>query len=144
MSVEFGFERVYVELDRYDGPRSGIADVYGVPHRFLSNFDESDTDPSGTFLVFPIDSDMLALEIEQWRIFVSWNKRYEAGEENLSPHPGTGGVDARWDELEMLLTESRQRTPSDARSANAAFSWLDREERYAEDGPDYCVRWTLR
>lgn len=144
MSVEFGFERVYVELDRYDGPRAGIADVHGVPHRFLSNFDESEAEPSGTFIVFPIDSEMLALELEQWRIFVSWNRRYEASEENLSSHPGTGGVDARWDELETLLTESRQRIPSDARSAGAVFSLLDRGERYAEAGPDYRVCWTLR
>ncbi|WP_405594401.1 hypothetical protein OG741_01840 [Streptomyces sp. NBC_01410] len=27
-----GFERVYVELEWYDGPRAGLADVDVVPH----------------------------------------------------------------------------------------------------------------
>ena len=27
-------ERVYVENDWWDGPRGGIADIQGVPHRF--------------------------------------------------------------------------------------------------------------
>jgi hypothetical protein len=31
-----GFERVHVELDWYDGPRGGLADVDGLPHYFQS------------------------------------------------------------------------------------------------------------
>ena len=139
-----GFERVYVELECYDGPRAGIADIHGVPHRFKSNFDENDgASLDGTFSVFAIDIDVLKLEQEQWRLFVTWNRRYERGEEVDSRHPGHGGVDPHWDELDRLLDESRSSMPHDARKARAERLWLDRKQRYTEDGPDYRLRWTL-
>jgi hypothetical protein len=34
-----GFERVHIELDWYDGPRSGLADIDGEPHYFQAVFD---------------------------------------------------------------------------------------------------------
>lgn len=47
-----GFERVHVELDWYDGPRGGLADVGGVVHYFqaVSHLDDSG---GGTFFVWP-------------------------------------------------------------------------------------------
>ncbi len=143
MSHQYGFERVYVESEWYDGPRSGIADIHGVPHRFKSNFDEHDDEWLGTFVVFPIEPDLLALEQEQWRIFVAWNKRHEADCQDTSTHPGHGGIDQRWDELEVLLAESRNTYPADVRSAKAEFLRLDREERYDDDGPDYRLSWKV-
>jgi hypothetical protein len=44
-------EHVYVEQDWYDGPRAGIADVHGLPHRFESIFDESQDDYSNIVLL---------------------------------------------------------------------------------------------
>jgi hypothetical protein len=35
-------ETVYVENEWYDGPRAGIGDVNGVPHRYVSLFDEEE------------------------------------------------------------------------------------------------------
>lgn len=38
-----GFERVYVELEWYDGPRAGLADVNGKPHYFRGlDYDHAD------------------------------------------------------------------------------------------------------
>ena len=63
---EFGCaEKVYVENDWYDGPRAGVADILGQPHRFKSLFDEEDGEYMGTFLVWEIGSKELELEIEQ-------------------------------------------------------------------------------
>lgn len=143
MRLDAGFEHVYVELEWYDGPRAGIADIHGMPHRFKSNFDDNDEDPLGTFLVFPIDPVSLALEREQWRLFVVWNRRYESGDEGATRHPGHGGVDSRWDEIEALVAEHRNAIPADAKRARAESHLLDREERYTEDGPDYRLRWTF-
>lgn len=143
MNLDVGFERVYVELEWYDGPRGGIADIHGVPHRFKSNFDDNDEDWLGTFLVFPIDPVSLALEREQWCLFVAWNRRYESGDESVTRHPGHGGIDSRWDEIEALLAEHRDVIPSHAKQARAESRLLNREERYAEDGPAYRLRWTL-
>ena len=66
-------ERVHVENEWYDGPRAGVADVDGIPHRFKSIFDEAEGRYLETFLVWPIDEKLVALEVEQWRIFVEWN-----------------------------------------------------------------------
>lgn len=136
-------EKVYVENDYYDGPRAGVADVNGIPHRFVSNFDRDAGDWSDTFTLFPIGPDMLGLEREQWRLFVAWNRRYESGEVGVQTHPGHGGIDPRWDALEALLVESRRSIPTGARQAHAEFVRNDREERYSEEGPCYSVQWTL-
>ena len=63
-------ETVYVENEWYDGPRAGIADVNGVPHRYVSLFDEVEDEYLDIFLIWPVDRQELDLEIEQWRIFV--------------------------------------------------------------------------
>ncbi len=136
-------ERVYVELDWYDGPREGVADIGGVPHRFKSLFDEADDEYLGTFVVFPIHSSDLRLELEQWKIFVSWNARYESGAETVASHPGHGGVNSRWDEIDSLLKASRTEIPDGARKALAQFERLDSEARYEESGPDYAMRWHI-
>lgn len=143
MSAHAAIERVYVENDWYDGPRAGIADIGGIPHRFVSNFDDSIDDWSDTFTVFPVRSEVLALEQEQWRLFVAWNRRYKSGEVGVDSHPGHGGIDPRWDELEHLLLADRTSIPADAKRAKADFVRLDCDQRYKEDGPDYALRWTL-
>ena len=133
-------EKVYVELDYYDGPRGGVADFGGIPHRFGSLFGETEDDYSGTFLIWPIDPEMLALEVEQWRIFTAWNALYEAGKVGTETHPGHGGLDARWDELDRLLQAGRSEVPADARKARVEFVPLD-AARYAPEGPAYQARW---
>lgn len=50
-----GFDQVYVELDRYDGPAAGLADVHGVPHYF-----HRDPDNDERFFVWPVDDVTLA------------------------------------------------------------------------------------
>ena len=72
-------EKVYVENKWYDGPRLGIADIKGIPHRFKSLFDEEEGEYLGTFLVWPVDNDEFDLEVEQWNIFVAWYLLYESG-----------------------------------------------------------------
>lgn len=143
-SNEFGPpERVYVESDWYDGPRAGVADVDGAPHRFKALFDETDDDYLGTFLVWPINHEDLALEIEQWRIFVEWNTRYEADLATVASHPGHGGVSRRYDEIDATLRASREEIPADARRARVEVESINRTCRYEPGGPDYRLRWCL-
>lgn len=136
-------ERVYVENEWYDGPRSGVADINGAPHRFQSLFDETDDEYLGTFMVWPIDETSLSLEIEQWRIFVEWNALYEAGKVATDLHPGQGGINPRWDELEVLLKRSRSDIPVDAKKALAVFERVEQTNRYEPSGPDYKLRWRI-
>ncbi|VUD69427.1 hypothetical protein TDB9533_04796 [Thalassocella blandensis] len=133
-------ERVYVESDWYDGPRSGIADFNGIPHRFISNFDDA-TGYIETFNLFPILSEELELEIEQWIIFVEWNKKYEAGQTDTKTHPGRGGLSQRWDEIEDELKLQRETIPEDSFLAKATFPHNGQEGRYELAGPCYGVVW---
>lgn len=136
-------ERVYVENEWYDGPRAGIADINGMPHRFKSLFDEGEDEYLGTFMVWPVDKHVLDLEIEQWRIFVEWNTLYKSGQADTTSHPAHGSRNARWDEIEALLKQSRSDVPPSAKRARALLSRIDQEARYAPSGPDYAMSWNI-
>jgi hypothetical protein len=110
-----GFERVHVQLDWYDGPRGGLADVEGVAHYFRAVHDYHHADePDDEYFVWPASTSALALEREQRAIFVGWNARYEVGAAWAEHHPGNGGIDARYDELQALHAPHRV-MPDDAR-----------------------------
>lgn len=98
---------MYVELAWYDGPRFGLADVDGEPHYF-QNDDYGHADETNEHRVRPADEVAVKLEREQWAIFARWNQRYEAGTVTTESHPGHGGIDARYDEVTLLLAPRRQ------------------------------------
>lgn len=135
-------EKVYVENDWYDGPRIGVADYNGVPHRFIANFEDT-VGYLETFNIFPISTEELELEIEQWNIFVEWNRKYEAGETDTKTHPGYGGINQRWDEIEEKLKIKREIIPENALSANATFLHNEQEKKYESTGPSYGVVWEI-
>jgi hypothetical protein len=144
MILTFGpAEHVYVENEWYDGPRAGIADVNGLPHRFTSQWDEVEDEYLGTFLVWPVSSEELAMEQEQWAIFVSWNDQFEAGAVDTNSHPGHVGTNPRWDEVERQLASKRKSIPPTAKRAKAQVFSLHREPRYALSGPAYQLSWAL-
>ena len=120
-------ELVYVENEWYDGPRAGIADVNGRPHRFKSLFDEKEDQYLGTFLIWPVDQEVVKLEQEQWRIFAAWNALYEAGKATTDSHPAHGGKSARWDEIEVLLKNNRTDVPTLVQRALAELTHMDGE-----------------
>lgn len=136
-------ERVYVENEWFDGPRAGIADVQGAPHRFKALYDDTENQSLGTVFVWPVDEITVELEQEQWRIFAAWNVLYEAGEATAESHPAYGGKSARWDEIEGLLKASRAVVPQIARRALAKLSHIDGEVRYPASGPAYMLSWRV-
>jgi hypothetical protein len=136
-------EHVLVENEWYDGPRAGLANVNGQPHRFVSQWDEEEDQYLGTFLVWPVDAEEVALEQEQWRIFVAWNQKYEAGEVDTTTHPGHPGVNGRWDEIAKQLATRREAVPSNAKRAKAQMVHLEQEQRYASSGPSYQLAWEV-
>ena len=133
-------ELVVVEHEWYDGPVSGVAYVDGVPHQFLRAEDEPEEDGSYKFKVWPISPETLAIEIESWKIFVNWNREYEAGSAGLDRHPASGGISERYDQLEGELACYRA-LPHSARNMLGRKGWLDAEERYSESGPGYGFVW---
>ena len=136
-------EHVLVENEWYDGPRAGVANVNGQPHRFVSQWDDEKDQNLGTFLVWPVDADEVALEQEQWRIFVAWNAQYEAGKVDSATHPGHPGTNKRWDVLASQLATRRETAPPTAKRAKAQIVHLQRGQRYAPSGPAYQLSWKL-
>ncbi|WP_331749858.1 MULTISPECIES: hypothetical protein [unclassified Streptomyces] len=138
--LEAGFEQVYVENDWYDGPRSGLASIGGLPHYFESVTGYADPEED-EFLVWPADRLTLDMEREQWSIFCAWNARYEADEVSTDTHPGSGKVDARYDALQALLGPLRA-DPTDARRFEVEWQHYERPgSRYLPEGPAYLARW---
>ncbi|ANB07122.1 hypothetical protein SAM40697_3164 [Streptomyces ambofaciens] len=131
-----GFERVYAELEWYDGPRVGLADINGKPHYFQNRDYAEGTDE---YQVWPASEAAVTLEREQWAIFTRWNERRAAGEFGPESHPDHGGIDARYDELELLLAPHRQE-PDDARRLVGEVRFVA-GPRYRAEGPDYWFRW---
>lgn len=139
---EFGpFERVCVENDWYDGPKEGIAEIDGVPHRFQLLFDENEDEYLSTFKVWPVSLEELVLEIEQWCIFVNWNIRYESGEVDAESHPANGGRDFRWDEIVGALKVLRQEEFLNVKYAKAQIKPANNAARYDLSGPNYLMSW---
>lgn len=125
---EFGpLEAVHVENLWYDGPREGIADIQGQPHRFVSQFEDDRENGLDTYLVWPAAADEFALEQEQWRIWLRWDAEHKAGRVGDDSHPGHPGNDARWDEIEALL-KPRREVPATARRARARMEYREGDQ----------------
>ena len=141
---EFGEpEKVHIELEWYDGPREGIAEVQGKLSRFKSVFSEEMDDYISGFIVFPVSEEVYNLEKEQWLIFVRWNTEYENGQKEVSSHPGIKGNNKRWEEINALLKDVRNNIPTEAKTIEARFVRINQEKRYEESGPDYMLSWAV-
>lgn len=136
-------EHVYVEQNWYDGPRAGIADVHGLPHRFESIFDESQDDYSNIVLLAPIDAATLALEVEQFQIFLDWREKFDAGLVTTDTHPTHRNMSRRFDELEAILRPGRVIDPRAAKRAYIKLEWIDKQKRYHRQGINYQLCWCL-
>ncbi|MFA1550529.1 hypothetical protein [Actinomadura chokoriensis] len=132
-----GFERVHVELDWYDGPRVGVADIDGKPHYFKGHHYER-AHEDDEYLVWPASSAGLEWELEQSAIYIRWNERCQAGLVGPETHPGFGG-NARYDELDSLLAPHR-RAPDDARRMKREMRFVARDPGEVES-LNYWFRW---
>jgi hypothetical protein len=100
-----GFERVHTVWDYNDCPRTGLADYDGRPHYYSSNWDNLSDDYANSYTLSEVDDVTLRLALDQWAIWKEWEKAFHLGLVPQESHPGFGGKDARYDELDMLLKE---------------------------------------
>ena len=120
-SFFFMTDRVYMVWDFYDGVRSGIADYEGRPHYFECPFDAEAQDFAETYDLYPICDETLELAQEQWAIYRAWELSFHSGKALHESHPGHGGVDSRYDELESRIQGSIKVQPMSA-SASGTFT----------------------
>jgi hypothetical protein len=89
--------------DYYDGVRTGIADLDGTPHYFECEFDQGADEYSNNFKLYPVERDFMQRAARSWQIYRAWEHKFHNGEAGVETHPGHGGVDAEYDELQARL-----------------------------------------
>jgi hypothetical protein len=107
-------ERVLTVNDYYDGPRLGVAELDGVPHFYEAEFDHSADEYGDTFFLSPVPADLLALVLEDWAIWLRWERAFRAGEVDQDTHPALPADRERHAELKRLVG-NRLRVDPDGR-----------------------------
>jgi hypothetical protein len=98
-------EKVYTIWDFYDGPRTGIAAYCGMPHYYYCEWDDAADDYSTIYTLLPLDDQTFQLAVEQWSLWQEWETNFHAGKVSAESHPGFGGKNARYDELQKRIKE---------------------------------------
>jgi hypothetical protein len=101
--LEPGFEQVYTMTDFYDGPRRGIADFYGKPHLYVSEWNEKLQDFQPEYTLSPVSNEVFSLAMEAWSIWVRWKTAFNKGETTLETHPALLQDQTRYEELREVL-----------------------------------------
>lgn len=97
------FEIVYTVTDWYDGPRRGIANYQGKPHLFESEWRDGENLDADTFLLVPIEPEVFALALEDWRIWRRWEAAFHQGKTLQETHPALPEDRNRHEQLINLL-----------------------------------------
>jgi hypothetical protein len=121
MRRQMAWDRVYTLNDYYDGPRLGIADVYGVPHIYEAEFDYSSEEYGDTFFVSPADGDLFALVIEDWDIWLRWDAAFKRGEVSIDTHPALPNDRERHEALKIAIGGRLKADRSRAKYKRARF-----------------------
>ena len=137
------YEKCYTITEWYDGPRAGIADFRSEPHLYQC---ESGDDVPGywldTYLLVPVDREVLDLRLEGYAIFLRWDAEYRAGTATEDTHPALPEDRGRHDEIERRLTGRLVVDAAKAVRAKAAFRWRKAGCR-PEQSENVCeARWT--
>lgn len=117
-------ETVHTMTDYYDGPRGGVADYLGRPHIYESEWSDSEGNYADTFLLSPIENDLLGLAVEDWEIFLSWRRAFEAGKATRDTHPALPEDRERHREVERLLEGRLEIDKKSALRANGQFEMV--------------------
>ena len=115
-------EVVLFVFDFFDQPRSGIANYLGDPHRFGCPFDDEIDGYSEFYLLAPISFAELQLEREAWDIYYGHGPTPELPSVLSSPIPRLPEAEARYEEIQTLLGESRKITEHAAIRATAELT----------------------
>jgi len=103
--LEQGYEKVLTVTDYYDGPRQGIANYQGTPHFYKCIFDEDKDDYSDLYRLTPLDERTFQLAMEDWEIWLRWERAFHAAQTDIATHPALPQDAARHKELHAILEQ---------------------------------------
>src|SRR4051812_2948137 len=98
-----GWQRILTEEEYYDGPVFGIAEFQNVPHVYERQWDSALEEYGEVFLLSPIEADLLALVMEDWKIWLRWDAAFQRGDINAETHPALPAERARHEEIQSLV-----------------------------------------
>jgi len=136
------FGRVYAVWDYFDGVRSGFADYHGVPHYFEALFDEGESDHELRFKLIAVSKQTIALVVEQWEIFRSWERQFHAGEVSEGTHPAAPGQNSRYTELERMIRDTLRDSPATCEVLGAFHARPNQECRPKGSLRELDVEWS--
>ena len=139
--LKSGNEIVFTVTDYYDGPRQGIANYQGTPHFYECIFDSATNDYSDLYRLTALDELVFRLALEKWEIWRRWELAFHTGKTNMESHPALPEDAARHEELEQLLGNALQSSPS-AITRVGKFSALGHSELPPGMLRQLQVRWT--
>jgi hypothetical protein len=129
-------DRVLTVNDFYDSPRIGIADFNGVPHIYECEFDESSDDYTDTYYLSPIDQELLLLALENWEIWIRWEKEFKAGKVMLDSHPALPEDRARHETIKERIGDRFRTDPLNRILVKGSF------KNPKPGRNDYVVEWS--
>jgi hypothetical protein len=97
------FEDVFTETDYYDGPRKGVANFCGSPHFYDCVFSDERQDYTNHYRLTLVSADTFQLALEDWAIWLRWEKAFKAGQTTLETHPALPQEAARHIEIDRVL-----------------------------------------
>src|SRR5579862_6255838 len=115
------WERVYTINSFHDIPRLGIADYQGRPHIYQSRFDEVRDGWSEDFYVKEIDTELFALILEDYEIFLRWRKACDDQKAAIDTHPALPSDRQRHEILATLIGDRLAADPKRSKIVRAKF-----------------------
>jgi uncharacterized RDD family membrane protein YckC len=115
------FERVFTVTDFDNGPRGGIADFEGHPHRYECEWNDGADTYASTFRLHPVTPEILAMALEDSGIWERWWTAFQEGHTTQDTHPALPEDRARHEELERGLDEQIRLGPSNSLRALGEF-----------------------
>lgn len=121
-SLDLGFEMVHTIFDYQDGPRIGIADHDGAPHRYALDFDPEAVEYLNTYSLVRIPDDLFQLAMEDWAIWRRWETSFHHGLTSMETYPALPQDRNRHALLANLLVEKFARLTSEALVVHGQFT----------------------
>lgn len=115
------YEAVYTITDWYDGARVGVADLNGQPHYYENHWNDGEDDWSDIYLLQQLDAETFALAMEDWEIWLRWERAFKNGEATQETHPALPEERQRHNELEKILAKRLVISPETCVKATAEF-----------------------
>jgi hypothetical protein len=121
-------EDVFTETDYYDGPRQGVANFGGFPHFYDCVFSNERQDYTNHYRLTRIKTETFQLALEDWAIWLRWEKAFKAGQTALETHPALPQEAARHVEIERVLMNQLSTDPESSITRSARFMILNPPE----------------